>query len=149
MNNSFVSTGAINTLISGATSTLASATQLDATNQQITDLEDITIPENYVAKPSDWGVVAGYDLEDYVNDKVGTDIVREPTDWEVYPGDPSLKKYTEGKIGDLVNGSGFVGSSYLKLRNATEVGDKRVGTHKIEFLRTTQNEAYGSQDCVA
>ena len=147
VNNSFVSTGAINTLISGATSTLASATQLDATNQQIADLEDVHLPENYVAKPSDWGVVAGYDLEDYVNDKVGTNIVREPTDWEVYPGDPSLKKYTEGKIGDLVNGSGFVGSSYLKLRNATEVGDKRVGTHKIEFLRTTENEAYGSQDC--
>ena len=32
----------------------------------------------------DWGAVAGYDLEDYVNGKVGTGIVREPTDWEVY-----------------------------------------------------------------
>jgi hypothetical protein len=87
------------------------------------------------------------DLQDYVEAKVGTGIVREPTDWASYPGGPNLKKYTEGKVGDFINGAGFSGSSYLKLRNTTELNDKRIGTHTIEFLRTTENEPYGSLDC--
>ena len=71
----------------------------------------------------------------------------EPTDWALYPGDPNLNKYAEGKVGDFINGAGFAGSSYLKLRNTTELNDKRIGTRAIEFLRTTENEAYGSMDC--
>ena len=51
------------------------------------------------------------------------------------------------KVGDFTNGLGFSGSSYLKLRNTTELNDMRVGTQKIEFLRTTENEAYGSENC--
>jgi len=51
------------------------------------------------------------------------------------------------KVGDFTNGLGFSGSSYLKLRNTTELNDMRVGTQNIEFLRTTENEAYGSENC--
>jgi len=145
VNNTMISTGAINTLISGATQGLSTTTQLNAVTQSVSDLQDIHLPENYVAKPDDWGLVD--DLQDYVEAKVGTGIVREPTDWASYPGGPNLKKYTEGKVGDFINGAGFSGSSYLKLRNTTELNDTRIGTHTIEFLRTTENEAYGSMDC--
>jgi hypothetical protein len=106
-----ISTGAINTLISGATQGLSTTTQLNAVTQSVSDLQDIHLPENYVAKPDDWGLVD--DLQDYVEGKVGTGIVREPTDWASYPGDPNLKKYTEGKVGDFINGAGFSGSSYM------------------------------------
>ena len=101
-------------------------THRNAVTQSVSDLQDMHLPENYVAKPDDWGLVD--DLQEYVEGKVGTGIVREPTDWASYPGGPNLKKYTEGKVGDFINGAGFSGSSYLKLRNTTELNDKRIGT---------------------
>jgi|TARA_B110000977_G_scaffold61005_1_gene82823 hypothetical protein len=44
-----------------------------------------------MAKPDDWALVD--DLQEYVEGKVGTGVVRERTDWALYPGDPNLNEY--------------------------------------------------------
>jgi hypothetical protein len=82
-------------------------TQRNAVTQSVSDLQDIHLPENYVAKPDDWGLVD--DLQEYVE---GTGVVREPIDWALYPGDPNLQKYTEGKVGDFINGAALSGKDF-------------------------------------
>ncbi len=45
-------------------------THRNAVTQSVSDLQDMHLPENYVAKPDDWGLVD--DLQEYVEGKVGT-----------------------------------------------------------------------------
>jgi predicted nucleic acid-binding Zn-ribbon protein len=83
-------------------------------------------------------------------------LVNKPSDWDTYPpsigANTTLKSYTEQKSAyqadQKVNAFKNGNSSYLKLRDAsTNLSGSRIGTQKIEFLRTTANESFGADEC--
>ena len=150
-----VSANAIGVLIDLALTGYASTTSLGTTNQSVADLADL-VADDYVAKPSNWTALAGAlgSLDDYVATKISTSttIVFRPTDWSTYPPSlgaaTTLKSYTEKKIDVYIDALVDGGSEYLKLRNDSVDGSgNRIGTQKIEFLRTTAAEAFGANQC--
>ena len=150
-----VSANAIGVLIDLALTGYASTTSLGTTNQSVADLADL-VADDYVAKPSNWTALVGAlgSLDDYVATKISTSttIVFRPTDWSTYPPSlgaaTTLKSYTEKKIDVYIDALVDGGSEYLKLRNDSVDGSgNRIGTQKIEFLRTTAAEAFGANQC--
>ncbi len=83
-------------------------------------------------------------------------FVQKPTDFSSVPlpqgtTESNLKLYTQWKVDRLKEGRGYGTNdenSYLKVRDASVSFDgNRIGTQKIEFLRTTVNEAFGANEC--
>jgi hypothetical protein len=81
----------------------------------------------------------------------GENIVRKPDDWSTYPSGnfgglpPTLRSYTDGKLNEVQEGI----QPYMKLRDySVDASGNRSGETRIEFLRTTPVEAFGSNECV-
>ncbi len=83
-------------------------------------------------------------------------FVQKPTDFSSVPlpqgtTESNLKLYTQWKVDRLKEGRGYGTNdekSYLKVRDASVSFDgNRIGTQKIEFLRTTVSEAFGANEC--
>jgi len=92
-------------------------------------------------------------LKSYVEEKVLAEenIVRRPDDWSTYPSGkfggllPTLRSYTDGKLNEVQEGI----QSYMKLRDySVNSSGNRSGETRIEFLRTTPVEAFGSDQCL-
>ena len=86
------------------------------------------------------------ELEDLYN--ANETFVQMPTDFSSVPlpqgtTESNLKLYTQWKVDRLKEGRGYGTSdenSYLKVRDASvSFQGNRIGTQKIEFLRTTVN----------
>ena len=96
------------------------------------------------------------ELEDLYNANEAFNMetfVQKPTDWSGIPlgqGTSNLKLYTEWKVDRLKEGRGYGTNdenSYLKVRDASaDTSGNRIGTQKIEFLRTTMSEAFGTDE---
>ena len=96
------------------------------------------------------------ELEDLYNANEAFNMetfVQKPTDWSGIPlgqATSNLKLYTEWKVDRLKEGRGYGTNdenSYLKVRDASvNFGGNRIGTQKLEFLRTTVSEAFGTDE---
>jgi hypothetical protein len=101
VNASTLTSGAISTLISTATTGLATTSALEVATEAIGTLETQigAIETTAVYKPVDWLTeTEGFTLKEYVENKVGgetSDVVRKPTDFDSFGGD--LQAYVENK----------------------------------------------------
>ena len=147
-----VTSGAISVLIDVVLQGTATTAQITQANQATSDVLD-NLTTNYVPRPVDWNTLSSPDgLKSYVEEKVldGPDIVRKPDDWSTYPSGnfgglpPTLRSYTDGKLNEVQDGI----QSYMKLRDySVNSSGLRSGETRIEFLRTTPVEAFGSDQC--
>ena len=151
--SSVVSSGAISVLIDVALQGTATTAQVTAANQATSDVLD-NLTTNYVPRPADWTILSSPDgLNSYVEEKLLADgtIVRKPDDWSTYPSGnfgglpPTLRSYTDGNLNEVQEGI----QSHMKLRDySVDASGNRSGETRIEFLRTTPVEAFGSAECL-
>jgi len=159
VNGAVLTATAVQALIDTSITGFASTSQLSATNTAITALDDVV--DTKVPKPLNWLTLSGVSatqpsgsLSSYVDNKIDAngDVVFKPSDWSQYPpsigADTTLKSYTDKKMDVYIDALVDGGSDYLQLRDTvTDGSGNRIGTQKIEFLRTTPTESYGSSQC--
>ena len=114
-----------------------------------------------VAKPLNWLTTLGISttqpngsLNSYVDNKIAGDqfVVFEPLDWSQYPPSlglaTTLKSYTDKKMDVYIDALTDGGNDYFKRRNdSINTSGNRIGTQKIDFLRTSSNQAFGADQC--